>query len=129
MICLLTPQYIANPAHSLPLWDSNCFGGSGDVGQSEMQVVIRHIHVCNVTAGAATFSMWVGTGTTPTTAGTEYIKQQSVPAHGTWDLYCMLEFNPGEGQGIGPAMLCETGASTLVVMMEGDANFALYNNN
>lgn len=52
--------------------------------------VIRHIHIANVTAGAVTFSMYVG-GTGGSAAGTELFKSYSVAANSSFDYYCVLK--------------------------------------
>lgn len=48
---------------------------------------ILHIHIANVTAGAVTFTLYVG-GTGGSAAGTELFKAYSVAANGSFDYYC-----------------------------------------
>lgn len=50
--------------------------------------VLRHIHVANVTAGAVSFTLYVGV-TGGSAAGTELFKTVSVPAFGTYDYPCL----------------------------------------
>jgi len=50
-------------------------------------VVIKHIHVDNVTVAAATFSLYKGL-TGGSAAGTEMFKDQSVAAKSPFDYYC-----------------------------------------
>jgi len=52
--------------------------------------VIRHIHVVNKTASAATFSLWIG-ATGANAAGTEFFAGQSVAANGVFDWYGLLK--------------------------------------
>lgn len=51
---------------------------------------IRHIHVTNKTAGAVTFSLWIG-ATGGNAAGTELFNAQSVPANQSFDYYTSLK--------------------------------------
>ncbi len=48
--------------------------------------VIRHIRVANVTAGAVTYTLYIG-ATGGSTAGTEIAKAHSVPANSAVDLF------------------------------------------
>ena len=57
---------------------------------STIYTVIRHIHVANVTAGAVTFTLYVG-ATGGSTGGTELFKGYSVAANGFFDFYCALK--------------------------------------
>lgn len=52
--------------------------------------VIRHIHIANVTAGAITFTLYVG-GTAGSVGGTELFKGYSVAANSSFDYYCALK--------------------------------------
>lgn len=52
--------------------------------------VIRHIHVANVTAGAVSFSAYVG-ATGGSAGGTELFKGHSVPANSEFDYWCNLK--------------------------------------
>lgn len=59
-------------------------------------VILRHIRIVNITATAATFSMWVG-GSNNNTAGTEAIGiALSVPANSAFDWYGLLRLNPAQ---------------------------------
>lgn len=53
---------------------------------STIYTVIRQIHVANVTAGAVTFTLYVG-ATGGSSAGTELFKAYSVAANSTYDHY------------------------------------------
>lgn len=57
---------------------------------STIYTVIRHIHVANVTAGAVSFSMYVG-ATGGSAAGTELFKGHSVAANSEFDYWCNLK--------------------------------------
>jgi len=56
---------------------------------STMADVITHIHVANVTALAATFTLYVG-ATGGSAAGTELFKAKSVPPNDAFDFYCYM---------------------------------------
>lgn len=57
---------------------------------STIYTVIRHIHIANVTAGAVTFTLYVG-ATGGSAAGTELFKAYSVAANSSFDYYCTLK--------------------------------------
>lgn len=76
--------------------------------------LIRHIHVANVTAAAATFSLYVG-ATAGSAGGTELAKNVSVAANSTWDYYCAQEMLSTDFlSGLASA------ASTLTITVEGE---------
>lgn len=52
--------------------------------------VIKHIHIVNKTAGAVTFSLWLG-ATGANAAGTELFSAHSVPANQEFDYYCNMK--------------------------------------
>lgn len=54
---------------------------------STILTTIRHIHVANATAGAITFTLYVG-ATGGSAGGTELFKGYSVAANSTFDYYC-----------------------------------------
>lgn len=61
-------------------------GGVG-AGSSPCYLLLKHIRIVNKTAGAVTFSLWLG-GTAGNVAGTEVIGQgQSVAANSSYDWY------------------------------------------
>lgn len=49
--------------------------------------VIHHIHFCNVTGAAATFSLYIG-ATGASASGTEIFKDYPIPAKGVYDYWC-----------------------------------------
>ena len=55
-------------------------------------IILRHIHVVNKTAGAVTFSLWVG-GTGGNVAGTEWFNAQSVAANSVFDWYGLMRLD------------------------------------
>lgn len=57
--------------------------------------VIRHIHITNKTASAATFSLWLG-ATGANTAGTEFFNAQSVAANSSFDWYGVLKMSSAD---------------------------------
>jgi len=52
--------------------------------------VIKHLHVVNKTAGAVTFSIWIG-ASAGNAAGTEWFNAQSVAANNVYDWYGNLK--------------------------------------
>lgn len=52
--------------------------------------IIKHLHIANKTAGAVTFSLWLG-ATGANTAGTELFTGYSIPANSSFDWYCNLK--------------------------------------
>lgn len=76
--------------------------------------VIRHIHVANVTAGAVTFTLYVG-ATGGSAAGTELFKGYSVAANSSFDFYCALKMVSTDFlSGLASA------ASSLTIVVEGE---------
>jgi hypothetical protein len=59
---------------------------------STIYTVIRHVHIANVTAGAVTFTLYVG-ATGGSAAGTELFKGKSVAANDTYDWYGVLRMS------------------------------------
>lgn len=59
-------------------------------GSALIYDVIKHIHIANKTAGAVTFSLWLG-ATGANAAGTELFTAVSIAANGTFDYYCNLK--------------------------------------
>ena len=81
---------------------------------STIFTVIKHIHVANVTAGAVTFTLYVG-ATGGSTAGTELFKAYSVPANSSYDYYCNLKMISTDFlSGLASA------ASSLTIVVEGE---------
>ena len=64
-------------------------------GSALIYDVIRHIHVVIKTAGAVTFSLWLG-ATGGNAAGTELFNGRSVPANSEFDYYCTLKMTSTE---------------------------------
>lgn len=52
--------------------------------------LIRHIHITNKTASAATFTLYLG-ATGANAAGTELFLGVSIPANSSFDYYCALK--------------------------------------
>ncbi len=70
--------------------------GGTNGGSSSMYIVLRHIRVVNKTAGAVTFSLWLG-ATGANTAGTEVIGiGLSVAANSYIDWYGMLRLDAAD---------------------------------
>ena len=70
--------------------------GGVNAGSSAQYIVLKHIRIVNKTAGAVTFSLWLG-ATGANAAGTEVIGQAlSVPANSYFDWYGMLRFDSAD---------------------------------
>ncbi len=76
---LVPPAYIANAAANIYVPSSALIYG-----------IVTHIHIANVTAGAITFSLFVG-ATGGSAGGTQLEGTYSVAANSDWDKY----FSPG----------------------------------
>ncbi len=77
-------------------------------------VVIRHIHIANVTTSAATFTLYIG-ATGGSAAGTELFKLVVVPANGYVDYYPITNMASTDFlTGLASA------ASTLTITVEGE---------
>lgn len=71
------PAYIANSA-------TNIFTPAA----ATIFTVVRHIHIANITAGAVTFTLYIG-ATGASAGGTELFKGYSVAANSSFDYYCV----------------------------------------
>jgi hypothetical protein len=107
-----TPKLLSSPAY-IAASAANIFTPAG--GSALLYDIVRHIHVANVTNAAATFSLYIG-ATGGSAGGTELAKILTVAAYSCWDWYGALKlisttFMSG---------ICETGASKLVITVEGE---------
>lgn len=81
---------------------------------STIYTVVRHIHIANVTAGAITFSMYVG-ATGGSAGGTQLFGGKSIAANDVFDYYCVMKLLSTEFlTGIASA------ATSLVITVEGE---------
>lgn len=81
---------------------------------STIYTVIRHIHIANKTAGAVTFTLYVG-ATGGSAAGTELFGAKSVAANDIYDYYCTLKMISTDFlSGLASA------ATSLVITVEGE---------
>jgi hypothetical protein len=70
--------------------------GGVNAGSSANYIILRHIRIVNKTAGAVTFSLWLG-ATGANAAGTEVIGQgYSVPANSAVDWYGALRLDSAD---------------------------------
>jgi hypothetical protein len=106
---LSAPAYIAAAA-------ANIYTPGG--GSALLFDIIRHIHVANDTNAPATFTLCV-CGTGVCTAGTEIVNTYSVAAYALWDWYGALKLL-GNTSGNYLTGVCQTGASKLTIMVEGE---------
>lgn len=71
-------------------------GGVNSGSGSDLQIILQHIRVVNKTAGAVTFSLWLG-ATGANAAGTEVIGQGlSVAANSYFDWFGKLLLRPAD---------------------------------
>ncbi len=102
---LAGPAYISNGAANIYVPSSALIYGN-----------IKQIHIANVTASAATFTLYIG-GTGGSTPGTELESVYSIAAHGDFDRYfanlklVSTTFLTG---------ICETGSSKLTITVIGE---------
>lgn len=76
--------------------------------------IIKHIHITNKTAGAVTFTLYLGL-TGANTAGTELFTGQSVAANSSFDYYCNLKMLNTDFL-VGGA----SAATSLTILIEGE---------
>lgn len=74
----------------------------------KLMIVLRHVRIVNKTAGAVTFSLWLG-ATGANTAGTEVIgTAKSIPANDAYDWYGEMPLYNGDflvgGAGAGTSL-------------------------
>ena len=70
--------------------------GGVNAGSSSQYIILRHIRFVNKTAGAVTFSLWLG-ATGANTAGTEVIGQaKSIAANDVYEWYGMLRLDAAD---------------------------------
>jgi hypothetical protein len=70
--------------------------GGVNGGSSAQYIILRHIRIVNKTAGAVTFSLWLG-ATGANAAGTEVIGQaKSIPANSYEDWYGQLRLDAAD---------------------------------
>lgn len=70
--------------------------GGVNAGAASNYIVLRHVRIVNKTAGAVTFSLWLG-ATGANAAGTEVIGQAlSVPANSAYDWYGMMRLDAAD---------------------------------
>lgn len=70
--------------------------GGVNGGSSAQYIIIRHIRIVNKTAGAVTFSLWLG-ATGGNVAGTEVVGiGQSVAANSAYDYYGALRLDAAD---------------------------------
>lgn len=94
---------------------------AGPTGYTQTQpyVILRHIRIVNKTAGAATFSLWIG-GTGGNVAGTEFIGTAlSISAYSAYDWYGMVRLDSADFL-VGGA----SAATTLTIEGEGEIGIA-----
>src|SRR3990170_4963127 len=70
--------------------------GGTNGGSSAQYIVLRHIRIVNKTAGAVTFSLWLG-ATGANAAGTEVVGQAtSIAANSNFDWYGIMRFDAAD---------------------------------
>lgn len=70
--------------------------GGVNAGSSAQYIILRHIRIVNKTAGAVTFSLWLG-ATGANAAGTEVVGTAlSVAANSAYDWYGMMRLDAAD---------------------------------
>jgi hypothetical protein len=93
--------------------------GGGGAGSSGNYIVLRHIRIVNKTAGAVTFSLYLG-ATGANTAGTEVVGTAlSVAANSAYDWYGQLRLDVADFL-VGGA----SAATSLTIQGEGEIGVA-----
>ena len=99
---LAGPAYLAASATNIYNPGTNLYG------------LVRHIHVANKTAAAATFTLYIGL-TGGSAGGTELFAAKNVPANDSFDYWCFTKMLAADFlSGLASA------GSTLVITVEGE---------
>lgn len=109
------PAALANAAANI-LNPPTLTGGTGLAGtNTNSYLIIRHIRIVNKTAGAATFSLYIG-ATGGSAAGTEFMgTATNVPANSQVEWFGMVRLEPADFlSGLASA------ATTLTIQGEGE---------
>lgn len=70
--------------------------GGTNGGSSAQYIILRHVRLVNKTAGAVTFSLWLG-ATGANTAGTEVVGQAlSIAANSAYDWYGQMRLDAAD---------------------------------
>lgn len=89
--------------------------GGVNAGAAAQYIVLKHVRIVNKTAGAVTFSLWLG-ATGGNAAGTEVIGQAlSVPANSYFDWYGVMRLDSADFL-VGGA----SAATSLTIQGEGE---------
>lgn len=93
--------------------------GGVNAGSSGQYIILKHLRIVNKTAGAATFSLWLG-ATGANAAGTEVVGTGlSVAANSAYDWYGMLRLDTTDFL-VGGA----SAGTTLTIQGEGEIGVA-----
>jgi hypothetical protein len=91
------PAFLAAAAADVVHVPAATPAGVGIAAQN-LYAILRHIRIVNVTAGAVTFTFWLG-ATGASAAGTEVIGDElSVAAHEPYDWYGMMRLDNGANE-------------------------------
>ena len=82
-------------------------------------LTVRHIHLANVTASSATVSLYLG-ATGGSAGGTELFKTFTIAANSSYDYWCAMVMSTTAFL----SGICETGASKVTVIVEGEASIS-----
>lgn len=117
-IIRLGPVALSNTLTTNILNPPTLSGGVGTPGAATY-LVLRHIRIVNKTAGAVTFSLYIG-ATGANTAGTEFMGLgTSIPANSYVDWYGMLRLDTADFLVGGTSAL-----TSLVLQAEGELGIA-----
>jgi hypothetical protein len=112
------PTALSNTTTTNILNPPTATGGVG-AGSSAQYIILRHIRIVNKTAGAVTFSLWLG-ATAGNVAGTEVIGTAlSVAANSAYDWYGILRLDAADFL-VGGA----SAATSLTIQGEGEIGVA-----
>ncbi len=112
------PVALSNTTTTNILNPPTATGGVG-AGTSAQYIILRHIRIVNKTAGAVTFSLWLG-ATAGNVAGTEVIGTAlSIAANSAYDWYGILRLDSTDFL-VGGA----SAATSLTIQGEGEIGVA-----
>lgn len=85
-----TPKRTFGPLALTNTLTTNVYAGAG--GSALVYDIVTHIHIVNKTAGAVTFTLYLG-ATGANAAGTELFVGKSIAANSTYDWYGRLRMD------------------------------------
>jgi hypothetical protein len=74
-------------ASATDLWGFALYGAQTP---ARLFAVLKHMHVCNTNAAARTLTLYWGTTSTGTVAGTEIVNTITIAGYSSWDWYGLV---------------------------------------